>query len=173
MKHKWNLVLFWWFFLSYLISSHWTMMECWWFPWKFLWKNVECTLNCLSWNITKKILTVLYTQSVILGKNIQKRYISLKNINKPKNISISRFPDVTIISWLVHKFIHIFEYKIGFHSKIKFHVFSEKYKHSSFHSNFKHKNIFSVLSRKWSTVTKRLSALAFRCSSESHVTSST
>lgn len=75
----------------------------------------------------KKILTLLYTQSVILGEKIyKKRYISLKkkNIHKPKYNSISRIPDVTIISWLVQKFIHIFEYKIGFHSKNQIpHVF--------------------------------------------------
>lgn len=115
------------FFFSYLISRYWTMMECWWFPWKFLWKNVECILNCLSWNITKKDShSLVYSISNLGGKNIQKKIylFKKKNIHKPKYNSISRIPDVTIISWLVQKFIHIFEYKIGFHSKNQIpHVF--------------------------------------------------
>lgn len=124
----------------------------------------------------KKILTLLYTQSVILGEKIyKKRYISLKKkiyINQNITQSLESLMSQLFHDWFKSSFTSL-SIKLDFILKIKFHMCSE-YKHSSFHSNFKHKNIFfSVLSREWSTVTKRLSALAFRCSSESHVTSST
>lgn len=93
----------------------------------------------------KKILTLLYTQSVILGEKIyKKRYISLKKkiyINQNITQSLESLMSQLFHDWFKSSFTSL-SIKLDFILKIKFHMCSEKYKHSSFHSNFKHKNIF-------------------------------
>lgn len=162
-------------FFSYLISSHWTMMECWWFPWKFLWKNVECTLNCLSWNITKKDSHYLVYSISNLGGKIYKKNIYLFKkiyINQKITQSLDSLMSQLFHDWFINSFTSL-------SIKLDFILKSDStcsQKNTSIHHFIQTSNIktfFSVLSRKWSTVTKRLSAFAFRCSSESHVTSST
>lgn len=112
---------------------------------------MECILNCLSWNITKKDShSLVYSISNLGGKNIQKKIYLFKKkkiyINQNITQSLESLMSQLFHDWFKSSFTSL-SIKLDFILKIKFHMCSE-YKHSSFHSNFKHKNIFfSVLSR--------------------------
>lgn len=135
------------------------------------------------WNATLIVLVgvsqkkdshyLVYSISNLGGKYTKKIYLFKKiYINQKITQSLDSLMSQLFHDWFINSFTSL-SIKLDFILKSNSTCSQKNTSIHHFIQTSSIKTFFSVLSRKWSTVTKRLSALAFHCSSESHVTSST